>query len=77
MQFETLLYARCEQVALVTLNRPDKLNALNGALIADLTAAAAAIEADRTIRAVLLTGAGRAFAPAPTSCAAEWRTTTA
>jgi 2-(1,2-epoxy-1,2-dihydrophenyl)acetyl-CoA isomerase len=61
MQFETLLYARREQVALVTLNRPDKLNALNGALIADLTAAAAAIDADRTIRAVLLTGAGRAF----------------
>jgi 2-(1,2-epoxy-1,2-dihydrophenyl)acetyl-CoA isomerase len=61
MQFETLLFERREHVALVTLNRPDRLNALNGALIADLTAAAAAIEADQTIRAALLTGAGRAF----------------
>ncbi len=61
MQFETLLFERRDQVALVTLNRPERLNALNGALIADLTAAAAAIDADRTIRAAVLTGAGRAF----------------
>ena len=61
MQFETLLFERRDQVAVVTLNRPDRLNALNGALIADLTAAAAAIEADPTIRAAVLTGTGRAF----------------
>jgi 2-(1,2-epoxy-1,2-dihydrophenyl)acetyl-CoA isomerase len=61
MQFETLLFERRDHVAFVTLNRPDRLNALNGALIADLTAAAVAIDADEAIRAVLLTGAGRAF----------------
>lgn len=61
MQFETLLFERREQVAIVTLNRPDRLNALNGTLIGDLTAAAEAIGADQTIRAAVLTGAGRAF----------------
>jgi 2-(1,2-epoxy-1,2-dihydrophenyl)acetyl-CoA isomerase len=61
MQFETLLFERRDQVAIVTLNRPDKLNALNRTLISDLTAAAAAIGADPTIRAVVLTAAGRAF----------------
>lgn len=61
MQFATLQFERRENVAHVTLNRPDKLNALNLALIEDLRAAAAAIEADLDIRAVLLTGAGRGF----------------
>jgi 2-(1,2-epoxy-1,2-dihydrophenyl)acetyl-CoA isomerase len=56
-----LLFERREQVAHVTLNRPDKLNALNLPLIEDLRAAAGAIAADPAIRAVLLTGAGRGF----------------
>jgi 2-(1,2-epoxy-1,2-dihydrophenyl)acetyl-CoA isomerase len=61
MEFETLLFERREHVAHVTLNRPDKLNALNMRLTADLRAAAAAIDADPEVRAVLLTGAGRGF----------------
>jgi 2-(1,2-epoxy-1,2-dihydrophenyl)acetyl-CoA isomerase len=61
MAFETLMVERRDQVAWVTLNRPDKLNALNPQLIEDLRAAAAAIDADPEVRAVLLTGAGRAF----------------
>jgi 2-(1,2-epoxy-1,2-dihydrophenyl)acetyl-CoA isomerase len=61
MQFDTLLFERREDVAHVTLNRPDRLNALNQALIDDLHSAAAAIESDRGIRAVLLTASGRAF----------------
>jgi len=61
MEFATLLFERREHVAHVTLNRPDRLNALSLQLVEDLRAAAAAIEADREIRAVLLTGAGRAF----------------
>ncbi|KRR12488.1 enoyl-CoA hydratase [Bradyrhizobium jicamae] len=49
-------------VALVTLNRPDKLNALNYALIDRLMTALDAIETDANVRAVILTGAGeRAF----------------
>jgi 2-(1,2-epoxy-1,2-dihydrophenyl)acetyl-CoA isomerase len=61
MHFDTLLFERREDVAHVTLNRPDRLNALNQALIDDLHSAAAAIESDRGIRAVLLTASGRAF----------------
>jgi 2-(1,2-epoxy-1,2-dihydrophenyl)acetyl-CoA isomerase len=61
MKFETILFERREQVAHVTLNRPDKLNALNLQMIEDLRAAAAAIGGDPAIRAVLLTGAGRGF----------------
>jgi len=49
-------------IALVTLNRPDKLNALNYDLIDRLMAALDAIETDAGVRAVILTGAGeRAF----------------
>jgi 2-(1,2-epoxy-1,2-dihydrophenyl)acetyl-CoA isomerase len=61
MKFETLLFERRESVAYVTLNRPDRLNALNRSLIADLSAAASAIESDADVRAVLLSASGRAF----------------
>jgi 2-(1,2-epoxy-1,2-dihydrophenyl)acetyl-CoA isomerase len=61
MEFETLQFERRGAVAQVTLNRPDKLNSLNLPLVQDLSAAAAAIAADASLRAVLLTGAGRGF----------------
>lgn len=61
MSSETLLFERRDGVAYVTLNRPDRLNALDAHLIAALTAAARAIEADSAVRAVLLRAAGRAF----------------
>jgi 2-(1,2-epoxy-1,2-dihydrophenyl)acetyl-CoA isomerase len=61
MQFDTLLFERPDGVAYVTLNRPDRLNALNVPLITDLRAAAAAIDSDHDIRAVVLTASGRAF----------------
>jgi 2-(1,2-epoxy-1,2-dihydrophenyl)acetyl-CoA isomerase len=61
MEFDTLLIERRDRVAYVTLNRPDKLNALNLPLIEDLRAAAAFLGADPDVRAVLLTGAGRGF----------------
>ncbi len=48
-------------VALVTLRRPEALNALNGALLGALDEAVAAIGADDEIRAVVLTGEGKAF----------------
>jgi len=61
MQFDTLLFGQRESVAYVTLNRPDRLNALNDALIHDLHAAADAIDGDAGIRAVVLNAAGRGF----------------
>jgi methylglutaconyl-CoA hydratase len=48
-------------VATLTLNRPERRNAFDDALIAELTAAFARIAADRSVRALVLTGAGAAF----------------
>jgi 2-(1,2-epoxy-1,2-dihydrophenyl)acetyl-CoA isomerase len=61
MQFDTLIFETREGIAYVTLNRPDRLNALSDPLVEDLRRAAAVIESNADIRAVLLTGAGRAF----------------
>jgi 2-(1,2-epoxy-1,2-dihydrophenyl)acetyl-CoA isomerase len=57
----TILFDLAEGVATITLNRPDKLNAFNEAMHAELARALDRIEADRAVRAVLLTGTGRAF----------------
>ena len=63
MPYENLLFESRDSVAVVTLNRPKVLNALNRALLAELDAAADTIAADTSIRAVILTGAGeKAFA---------------
>ena len=48
-------------VALLTLNRPEKLNALNEAMFAELREVGEEIAGDATIRAVVITGAGRGF----------------
>jgi enoyl-CoA hydratase len=50
-----------DEVALVTLNRPDALNAMNAELVADLHEAFDQLHTDRSCRVVVLTGAGRAF----------------
>ncbi len=61
--YETILVERADGVALVTLNRPKVLNALNGLMIAELRRAFAALDADAEVRVAILTGAGeRAFA---------------
>ena len=62
MSYETILISRNPNgVATLTLNRPDKHNALNARMIAELTEAAAELAADAAIRAVILTGAGKSF----------------
>lgn len=49
------------QVALLTLNRPEKLNAMNNELLAAMLGTLDGIELDTQVRAVVITGAGRAF----------------
>jgi enoyl-CoA hydratase/carnithine racemase len=48
-------------VALVTLNRPDRLNAITSTMITELEQVVAAVDADPALRAVIVTGAGRGF----------------
>ena len=63
MTYETILIERAEAVATVTLNRPDKLNALNETMLRELGDAIAELDRDLSVRAVILTGAGeKAFA---------------
>ncbi len=59
--FETLLYDVEDGVATITLNRPDKLNAFNTTMMKELIAAFDETDADDNVRAVIVTGAGRAF----------------
>jgi enoyl-CoA hydratase/carnithine racemase len=54
-------YSVADGVATITLNRPDKLNALNGEMYAGIMAALDETDSDDTVRAVIFTGAGRAF----------------
>src|SRR5579885_3713739 len=62
MAYEFILSERRDAVALITLNRPDKLNALSFPLMEELDHALTGFEADDNIKAVILTGAGeRAF----------------
>lgn len=56
-----ILLEVADGVATITLNRPDKLNAFNEAMHGELAAALDRIEADQSVRALLITGAGRAF----------------
>lgn len=62
MTFETILTATDGPVGIITLNRPQALNALNSRITAEISAAAAAFDADEAIAAVVVTGSGRAFA---------------
>jgi len=61
MTFETILYDVADAVATVTLNRPDRLNAVNTTVIRELVAAFDQADGDDGVRAVIVTGAGRAF----------------
>ena len=59
--FTTLQIERRGGVATVWMNRPDKHNAFNEALIAELDAAFAQLDADAAVRAVVLAGRGKSF----------------
>ncbi|HEV2099731.1 MAG TPA: enoyl-CoA hydratase/isomerase family protein [Stellaceae bacterium] len=62
MAHEFILTESSDGVAVITLNRPEKLNALSFGLVRELDEALSEYEADDAIKAVILTGAGeRAF----------------
>lgn len=59
--FETIETAIEDGILTITLNRPDRLNAFNAPMVHDLIAAFEMADADDAVRAVIVTGAGRAF----------------
>jgi len=59
--YETLLYEPDGNVLVITLNRPEKLNAWNGKMESEFLDALDAASSDAAIRAIVVTGAGRAF----------------
>ena len=61
MNYQNLLFEKKCGIGYLTLNRPDKLNALSAELMADLRQVFDTIEADSDVKVVILTGAGRAF----------------
>lgn len=62
MTFETILLDKQEGVGLVTLNRPEALNALNNKLLSELGEALLALDADDSIGSIVVTGSEKAFA---------------
>jgi enoyl-CoA hydratase/carnithine racemase len=59
--YQTLIYAVDGAIATLTLNRPEKLNAINGAMIDELELALDRAEQNEAVRVIVLNGAGRAF----------------
>ncbi len=62
MAYETLIVDIKDHIALIRLNRPEALNALNNQLLTELGAALAAADANEKVRAIVLTGSEKAFA---------------
>ena len=56
--FKTILYEKKNSIAIITMNRPDKLNAVNTTMYKELDKVFSQIEVDQDIRAVILTGSG-------------------
>jgi enoyl-CoA hydratase/carnithine racemase len=70
--YQTILYDLADGVLTITLNRPEKLNAFNAAMSVELIDAIGRADADDAVRAIIVTGAGRAFcAGADLSAGAE------
>lgn len=61
MAYSTIILDKAEGIATLTLNRPEKLNALNDAMAAELVDAFTQVEQDNDVRVLVITGAGRAF----------------
>jgi enoyl-CoA hydratase/carnithine racemase len=58
---ETIRYEVADEIATITLNRPDKMNAYTAEMGTEIVAAMRLADEDRAVRVIILTGAGRAF----------------
>ena len=83
MSYQFLLYAVDDRVATITLNRPERHNALSQSLVDEIMAAVAQADADPEVRVLVVTGAGgkafsagydiKEWAAAPKRTLVEWR----
>ena len=66
MSYQNILAERADKVAIITMNRPEKLNALSYELACEIDEELTKVENDDDVRVVILTGAGpRAFSAYP------------
>ncbi|GAB4330700.1 MAG: crotonase/enoyl-CoA hydratase family protein [Candidatus Abyssubacteria bacterium] len=61
MSYQQILFETADQIATITLNRPERLNAFTYVLAAEMVDALEKVDADDTLRVTILTGAGRGF----------------
>ena len=61
MTFQSIIYSVADHVAQLTLNRPERLNALHAGALHEINAAMDQAEADADVRVIVVSGAGRAF----------------
>src|SRR3989304_6200500 len=61
MEYSDLLYEKHGHTATITLNRPDRLNAISLGMLDSLSRALRQADTDPEVRAIILTGAGRGF----------------
>jgi enoyl-CoA hydratase len=61
MSYQTILVSEEKPLGIITLNRPEALNALNGTMRADLVDALASFENNESVRCIIITGSDRAF----------------
>jgi enoyl-CoA hydratase/carnithine racemase len=82
MAYESILYDVKDQIATITLNRPKQLNAMSGAVKAEIKAAIGAAVEDENVHVIVLTGTGKAFSAGndlqdnftnPPKCMEDWR----
>jgi enoyl-CoA hydratase/carnithine racemase len=60
-EYSELLFERSGHVATITLNRPERMNAISGPMLASISQALRDADADRDVRVIIITGAGRGF----------------
>jgi enoyl-CoA hydratase/carnithine racemase len=61
MDYSTIRYDVADGIATITLSRPEKMNAFTNRMMAEMIDAFDAIDADDAVRAVIVTGEGKAF----------------
>ena len=61
MKLQTVVFDKADRIATLTLNRPERLNAMNRTMLAEINRACDAVEADDDVRVLVVTGAGAAF----------------